>query len=61
MTQSQIQPELASRLIERIFAAGLQLAALQSVMGNAAMRDKAAAVVKELDLLIRDIRLGVLE
>ena len=57
----QIEPELAESLITRIFAAGLHLTALQSLLGDGTLSDKAAAIVEELDLVIRDIRVGVLE
>jgi hypothetical protein len=57
----KLQPELASRLIQRIFAAGLHLTALQSVLNDGSTSAQVAAIVEELDIAIRDIRAGVLE
>lgn len=56
----QIQAELAEKLIRRIFTAGLHLTALQSLLGEV-LGHKAAAIVEELDAVIRDIRAGVWE
>ena len=57
----QIQRELAWRLTNRIFAAGLRLTALQALLGDGVLSDKVGAIVEELDDVIRDLRAGVLE
>lgn len=59
-TAGHIAPELALKLINRLFAAGLHLAALQSLLGDGALRERAAAAGEELDLLIRDIRVAAM-
>ena len=58
---AQIPAGLASDLIRRLFATGLHLASLQSLLGDSALSGKAAAAVEELDDLIRDIRTAALE
>ncbi len=55
----QIHPELASRLIGRIFAVGLDLAALQALLGDGALSERAAGLLKDLDTIIRDVRAAV--
>lgn len=53
-----IQPELALRLMQNIFSAGIQLAALQALLGDGHLGDRAAAIGEQLDRVIRDIRAG---
>lgn len=53
-----IQPELALRLMQNVFAAGIQLSALQALLGDSHLSDRAAAIVEQLDAVIRDIRAG---
>lgn len=55
----EIQPEFASKLIRRIFVAGLHLAALQSLLDHGPLSYKAAAIVEELDTVIQDIRAAI--
>ena len=57
----KLPPELASRLIQGIFAAGLHLTVLQSVLSDGSSNDQVSAIVEELEVAIRDIRAGVLE
>lgn len=57
----QIPASLAAALIRRLFAAGLHLASLQSLLGESALSGKAATALEELDSLIRDIRTAALE
>jgi len=56
-----IQPALALRLVGSIFSASIQLTALRALLGDGPLNDKAAAIVEELDTVIRDIRAGVSE
>jgi hypothetical protein len=42
--------------LERVYSVGLQATALQKLLPDGPSKDKAAAVVEELDSLIRDIR-----
>lgn len=53
-----IQPELALRLMQSIFSAGIQVAALQALLGDSLLSEKAASIVDQLDTVIRDIRAG---
>jgi hypothetical protein len=56
---TRIEPTFAGELIERVFIAGLHLAALQCLMEPGEESGKLVAAIDELDLLIRDIRAGV--
>jgi hypothetical protein len=56
---SRIEPTFAGELIERVFTAGLHLAALRCLVEPGEVGGKLVAAIDELDLLIRDIRAGV--
>jgi hypothetical protein len=51
-------PQLA---MKRIFAAGLNLVALQALLGDCALSHEVSGIVDQLDALIRDFRDGVVE
>ena len=58
---ARIAPDLATKIIDRLFAAGLQLTHLQSHLVDGALNDEVEAAIEELDLVIRDVRRAVLE
>lgn len=47
--------EVADEIVRRLFAAGLNLASAQEIIGTGAPSDRVAAAVDELDRTIRDI------
>ena len=59
--QTRIRPELADALVNQVFAAGLQLAALRAELGRRPPSARVDALADILDLLVRDIRLAVVE
>ena len=56
-----LPPEVALRLIGSISSAALQLTALRALLRGSPLSEKAAAIVEELDVVIRDIRAVVSE
>lgn len=53
-----IHPELASKLVKRIFATGIEVAALQALLADGMLSDRAAAIGEQLDNVVRDILTG---
>jgi hypothetical protein len=51
--------EIAGLVIERVLSAGLDLAEVRSLLGDAPIRRRADAAAAELDRVIREIRLAV--